>query len=106
MTRYEAYDHFARLGAVKYGSHVLSKERYNGEPKTVVFDDIVYFFDDQDREIGYWTVLCDVGGHGHDPFVFAPDYRTWGKEIFDNLRMCTLHPPLPATGVPNEAAPG
>ena len=67
---------FVGLGAVKVACALMGHRNWvtgvtDYRPNT----DIVYFFDDEGREIGY--TLPRLGSR----MIFAPNYRTWHPDI-------------------------
>jgi hypothetical protein len=79
-------ERFKALGAVKAGCCQIRRYRHSDE--MVPFPDIVYFFDAENREIGYWTVLTPF--NENEPIIFAPHYRTWDPAIFNNMYFRSL----------------
>lgn len=73
---------FASLGATRAACFELPVRRY-GILRYEPFTDLIYFFDAQNREIGYWSVLTPF--NYNEPHVFAPNYRNWDASFLEKL---------------------
>jgi hypothetical protein len=81
--RYKFLSQFKALGAKHVGISSLSRRSWSGEIRRELWYDIIYFFDDEFREIGYWSILSDYSG----VTIFAPNYRQWGESMMNDLHI-------------------
>lgn len=85
----QVVDRFIGLGAVEAACMLQSRYHYySGYTSYEPFTDIVYFFDDQRREIGYWSVLTPF--NDDEPQIFAPHYRVWHESFLAKLDRLSL----------------
>jgi len=73
------------LGAVTARMSVIRQSYQAG---TSPFTDLVYFFDAQGNEVGYWSILNDVCGT--PPTVFKPNYRVWDPDLLSRMTSCHI----------------
>jgi hypothetical protein len=77
---------FLDLGAVKAGCTLFTRRDWlRGydveEPDT----SIIYFFDKEGREIGYWTMVSPIF-----TVILAPNYREWSDEFLSKMQWESL----------------
>lgn len=80
---------FRDMGAVRCSVYSLSYARTWVTPVTNCYMALVYFWDAQGREIGYFNRPCGACE------VFAPNHRAWSQENLRQQEYADLVPVLP-----------
>ena len=70
----DVIERFRALGAVRASVSHFPDDRERGH-RECLDKNLIYFWDAQGREIGYWNRVMEVDQ------VFAPNHRDWGDEF-------------------------
>ena len=71
-------DRFKELGAVRYSHSLYWGHDGFGRRCQKPYTDLIYFWDEHGREVGYWSSI-----NPNRPTIFAPNYRQWGEDAID-----------------------
>lgn len=76
-----------RLGSVRYGCQMFQERNYwKGTTESVLNNDIVHFFAEDNREVGYWSFIAP-----HTLQLFEAPNRIWHPSFLENVAFVSLN---------------